>query len=94
MHACSEMAPRGESRDLVEYVPDGRTKIQGCAGVPDPEGVFAPGVAESVPAFFFFFFLRGIKAGGFMTALRSDRYEPQVRQRLSGRSGLQKTVST
>jgi hypothetical protein len=35
--------------------------------------VFAPGVAESVPAFFFFFFFRGINAGGFMTALRSDR---------------------
>jgi hypothetical protein len=92
MHACPKMAHRGESRDVVEYVPDPRTKVQGCAGVPDPAGVFAPGVAESVPAFFFFFFFLGIKTGGFMTALRSDRYEPQVRQRLSGRSGLQKTV--
>lgn len=36
-------------------------------------GVFAPGVAESVPAFRFFFFLREIKAGGFVTALRSER---------------------
>lgn len=42
-------------------------------GVLDPAGVLAPGVAESVPAFFFFFFLRGMRAGGFITALRSDR---------------------
>jgi hypothetical protein len=92
MHACLKTEYRGESRDLVEYVPDPRTEFQGCAGVPDPAGVFAPDVAESIPAFFFFFFFRGIKAGGFMTALRRDRYEPQVRQRLSGRLGLQNTV--
>jgi hypothetical protein len=46
---------------------------QGCMGVLEPAGVFAPGVAESVPAFFFFFFLRGMRAGGFIRALRSDK---------------------
>jgi hypothetical protein len=86
------MECHGESRDLVAYMPHLWTKFQGCAGVPDPTGVFAPGVAESVPAFLFFFFFRGMSAGGFITALRRDRYEPQVRQRCSGRSGLQKTV--
>jgi hypothetical protein len=46
---------------------------QECMGVPDPAGVFPPGVAESVPAFFFFFFLRGMRAGGLITALLSDK---------------------
>lgn len=46
---------------------------QGCIGVLDPAGVPAPGVAESVPAFLFFFFLRGMRAGGLISALRSDR---------------------
>jgi hypothetical protein len=46
---------------------------QACMGVPARAGVFAPGVAESVPAFFFFFFLREIRAGGLVTALRSER---------------------
>jgi hypothetical protein len=46
---------------------------QGRMGVPDPTGVLAPGVAESVPAFLFFFFLRGMRAGGFTRALRSDK---------------------
>lgn len=61
--------------------------------MPEPAGVLAPGVAESVPAFFFFFFLRGMRAGGFIRALRSDKYDPQVRQRLSGRLELQNTVT-
>lgn len=46
---------------------------QECMGVPDPAGVFPPGVAESVPAFLFFFFLRGMRAGGLITALLSDK---------------------
>jgi hypothetical protein len=92
MHTCPRKVYRGKSSDLVGWFRDPRRPFQPWRGVPDPTGVFAPGVAESVPAFFFFFFFRGINAGGFMTALRSDRYEPQVRQRLSGRSGLQKTV--
>jgi hypothetical protein len=61
-------------------------------GVPDPAGVLAPGVADSVPAFFFFFFFRGMRAGGLIRALRSDKYDPQVRQRLSGRTEVQNTV--
>ena len=45
-----------------------------CIGVPDPAGVLPPGVAESaLPPLFFFFFLRCIKAGGFICAARSDR---------------------
>jgi hypothetical protein len=65
---------------------------QGCIGVLDPAGVLAPGVAVSAPTFFFFFFLRGISAGGLTTALRSDRYDPQVRHKLSGKLELQNTV--
>lgn len=68
-----------------------RAQPQGCMGVPDPAGVLPPGVAESVPAFFFFFFFRGIRAGGLVDALRSDRYDPQVKHRLSGKFGQQNT---
>lgn len=64
---------------------------QGCSGVLDPAGVLPPGVAESVPAFLFFFFFFGIRAGGLVKAARNDRYDPHVRHKLSGRSGLQKT---
>jgi hypothetical protein len=39
----------------------------------EPVGVFAPGVVESAPAFLFFFLFRGIRAGGFVIALRSER---------------------
>jgi hypothetical protein len=47
--------------------------LQGCIGVLDPAGVLPPGVAESVPAFLFFFFLRGMRAGGFVSAARNER---------------------
>lgn len=47
--------------------------LHGCMGVLDPAGVLAPGVAESVPAFLFFFFFFGMRAGGFVTAARNDR---------------------
>ena len=73
MHACPERKDMDESRDLVMAIPDPREMIQGCKGVPDPAGVFPPGVADSVPVFFFFFFFLGINAGGLVTALRRDR---------------------
>jgi len=46
---------------------------QGRIGVLEPTGVFAPDVAASAPTFLFFFFFRGIKAGGLISALRSDK---------------------
>lgn len=46
---------------------------QGCMGVLDPAGVPLPGVAESAPAFLFFFLFRGMRAGGLITALLSDK---------------------
>ena len=60
-------------------------------GVLDPTGVLPPRVAVSVPAFLFFFFFFGMRAGGFVKAARNDRYDPQVRHRLSGKLGSQKT---
>jgi hypothetical protein len=76
---------------VVEVGP--RERFQGCMGVLEPAGVLAPGVVESAPILFFFFFFRGMRAGGLIRALRRDRYDPHVRQRLSGRLELQKTVA-
>ena len=67
--------------------------LQACKGVLGP-GV-PPGVAESVPAppasLFFFFFLRGMRAGCGVCAVRRERYEPHVRHMLSGSLGSQNT---
>jgi hypothetical protein len=60
---------------LTECVFDGVNSscLQGCRGVLDPAGVLPPGVAISVPAFLFFFFFLGIKAGGLVRAARKER---------------------
>ena len=50
-----------------------RLRLQGCKGVLDPVGVLPPCVAVSVPAFLFFFFFLGIRAGGLVRAARSER---------------------